>query len=315
MTAWLVRWRLALRIARRDARRHRGRTLLVVAMVGLPVLAIVGADTLYRSNDVTPVEALPTTLGAADAQLVGASRDQVWADPATGSVWQQDGDAADPAWTRAEVERALPAGSRVVEEVSGQVAFRTELGYARAAGLAADLGEPLRDGVAELLEGRLPEDDGEVAISARIAHRGIEVGDELALTQDDVPVEVVGIVRTPEESGGAIVLPRGADDLIDGADSTFYADVPGGLDWPEVQELNRDGLVVLSRELAEDPLPETAWMPPGTPSAVSTSWPSTAIEEGRTSTICTSVVGLMNQWEPASSRPTIRPRSNFMPRS
>ena len=55
MTGWLVRWRLALRIGRRDAARHRGRTLLVLAMVGLPVLAVVAADTLNRTNEISPV--------------------------------------------------------------------------------------------------------------------------------------------------------------------------------------------------------------------------------------------------------------------
>jgi putative ABC transport system permease protein len=270
VSAWLVRWGLALRIARRDARRHRGRTLLVVAMVGLPVLAIVGADTLYRSNDVTPVEALPTTLGAADAQLVGDSRERIWADPATGEVWQQTSDEGNSPWTRAEVERALPHGSEVVEELAGQTSFRTELGYAQVAALAADLDDPLRDGVAELLEGRLPEDDGEVAISARIAHRGIAVGDQLALTRDDVPAEVVGIVRTPEESGGAVVLPPDAADLLTGKRSFFYADVPGGLDWPAVQKLNRLGLGVLSRDVVENPPPAAAWLPPGTSPDVTT---------------------------------------------
>jgi putative ABC transport system permease protein len=269
VTRWFVRWRLALRIARRDARRHLGRTLLVLAMVGLPVLAIVGADTLYRSNDVTPVEALPTILGAADAQLTGLSREQVFADPATGELWQLDTEA-DPPWTRAEVERALPDGSHVIKEVAGQLTFRTDLGYARAAGLAADLGDPMRAGAAELLEGRLPEDDGEVAISARVAHRGIGVGDELALTKDDVPAEVVGIVRTPEEAGGAIVLPPEAAGLLTGVRSFFYADVPGGLDWPAVQKLNRLGLGVLSREVAENPPPASSWLPQGTSAAVTT---------------------------------------------
>lgn len=267
MTGWLVRWRLAMRIARRDAWRHKGRTLLILAMVGLPVVAIVGADTLYRSNDVTPVEALATTLGAADAQLTGASHERVWADPSTGDIWQQNGNA-DPPWTRAEVQRALPDGSRVLESLSGQLTFRTDGGYARVAGFSADLGDPMRAGVADLLEGRLPVKDGEIAISARIARRGIAVGDELALTKDDVPAEVVGIVRTPEATGGAILLAPGSADLLSSVDPTFYAAVPGGLDWPAVQRLNRIGLVVISREVVENPPPAGAWLPAGQSSGV-----------------------------------------------
>ena len=71
MTAWAVRWRLALRIARREALRHRVRTLLVLAMVGLPITAVVAAGTLLATRDVTPVEALPRTLGAADVRITG----------------------------------------------------------------------------------------------------------------------------------------------------------------------------------------------------------------------------------------------------
>ncbi|MGY1839540.1 MULTISPECIES: hypothetical protein [unclassified Modestobacter] len=79
MTAWLVHWRLALRIARRDALRARGRSALVLLMVGLPVLAIVGGDTLYRTAETSAVEQLPTTLGAADARIEGVARSQLWA--------------------------------------------------------------------------------------------------------------------------------------------------------------------------------------------------------------------------------------------
>ena len=91
MTGWLVRWRLALRIARRDALRHRGRTLLVLAMVGLPVLAVVAADTLNRTNTISPIEALPSRLGSADVRIEGASRDAVYVDPATGNVIRGQG--------------------------------------------------------------------------------------------------------------------------------------------------------------------------------------------------------------------------------
>lgn len=263
MTGLLVHWRLALRIARRDALRHRGRTLLVLAMVGLPVLAIVGADTLYRTNDVTPVEALPSTLGAADVQISGAAREQIWADPATGDIWRQDVPRADPPWTRPEVARALPEGARVIESVSGQLTYLTDIGAARAAGLAADLADPMRQDAAEVLAGRLPEVDGEIAISARLADRGIGVGDELALTGGDAPSEVVGILRSPEATGGLIVLPPGEAGLLSGPRSTYYASVPGGLDWPAVRELNQLGLVAVSREVVGDPPAAEQWMPPG----------------------------------------------------
>ena len=43
MRSWLV----ALRIARREARRAKGRTALIVAMIALPVLALTFAAATY----------------------------------------------------------------------------------------------------------------------------------------------------------------------------------------------------------------------------------------------------------------------------
>ena len=43
-----------LRIARRDARRARGRSLLVVAMIALPVLGVTAADVVARTYELSP---------------------------------------------------------------------------------------------------------------------------------------------------------------------------------------------------------------------------------------------------------------------
>jgi putative ABC transport system permease protein len=258
-----VRWRLALRLAGRDARRHRGRTLLVVLMVGLPVLAVTAGDTLYRTTDLTPVEALPETLGAGDAVLRGESRGRVWADPASGAVWMAETPATEPPWTAAEVTAALPAGSRVVERVAGGTSYRTDGGSTRVSALAGDLADPLLPDGVEVLEGRLPTASGEVAVSRGLARRGIAVGDQLLLTEDDVPADVVGVVGGPLVASRLVLPPEDAG-LLTGATTEFFAEVPGGLPWPAVQALNAQGLVAVSREVVLDPPPEDAWLPPGT---------------------------------------------------
>ncbi|RBY92768.1 FtsX-like permease family protein [Blastococcus sp. TF02A-30] len=261
MSGWLSRWRLALRIARRDARRHRGRTLLVVLMVGLPVLVITGGDTLFRTEGVTAAEELPARLGGADVRITGESRQEVWADPATGIVWGK-GRFADPPWTADEVQGLLPAGSRLVEAATGWLYLRTDGGYARVEAYAEDAADPMIDGRYEVLDGRLPDRPGEVAVSPDVADRVGGLGEEVALTRDEVPAEVVGVVRRPFESGDLLVVPGEDADLLSDPLSRFFADVPAGLDWAAVQALNRRGLSVLSREVALDPPPEAAWLPP-----------------------------------------------------
>jgi putative ABC transport system permease protein len=260
VSGWLVRWRLALRIARRDARRHPGRTLLVVLMVGLPVLVITGGDTLFRSEDVDAAEELSVRLGGADVAISGESREEIAADPATGVVHAKAA-AADPAWTRDEVTGLLPAGSRVVESRTSWLYVGTDGGYARVDAYAEETSDPMIAGRYEVLEGRLPERAGEVAVGPRVAERAAGLGEAVALTRDDVPAEVVGIVRRPYESADVVVLPLADAALLDEPLRRFYADVPAGLDWPAVRELNRRGLAVLSREVAADPPPRSVWLP------------------------------------------------------
>jgi len=60
-------WASALRAARRDSRRRRGRTALVLVMVGLPVATVIAANVLSRTVDVSVAESLPQRLGHADA--------------------------------------------------------------------------------------------------------------------------------------------------------------------------------------------------------------------------------------------------------
>lgn len=262
MSAWLVRWRLALRLAGRDARRHKGRTLLVIAMVGLPVLAVVAADTLNRTNSISPVEALPWRLGAADVRIEGVSRDPVYADPATGDPYAVR-NSADPTWSPEEVAAALPAGSRIVQVQAGRITYRTGLGYAPVTGIADDLTDPMRRGAATLLDGRLPIAAGEVAVSPAIARRGLGVGDHLALTTDQVPARIVGVVSVGTEAGApVIVLPPADAGLLQSPGAVFYATVPGTLDWPAVHRLNEAGLIAVSRPVALDPPPRGAWLPP-----------------------------------------------------
>jgi len=47
-------WRSALRIARREARRARGRSALVVAMITMPVAALAFAAVTQQTFQLTP---------------------------------------------------------------------------------------------------------------------------------------------------------------------------------------------------------------------------------------------------------------------
>ena len=66
---WLAGWRVAIRIARRDARRYKWRSALIVAMVGLPVLLLTSGITLMATNDISMAESVPRVMGSAQARI------------------------------------------------------------------------------------------------------------------------------------------------------------------------------------------------------------------------------------------------------
>ncbi|CAO0829462.1 hypothetical protein SMICM17S_02708 [Streptomyces microflavus] len=114
-------WRAALRIARRDAVRAKGRSALVVAMIALPVLGVTAADLTYRSALPTLAEELTADLGAADAlftdQGMGPVRLEQMPD---GIMWQTPEDAPetfpDDERKPVDVPATFPKGSRHLTE-------------------------------------------------------------------------------------------------------------------------------------------------------------------------------------------------------
>ena len=81
-------WRPAIRMARRDAARHRGKSVLVLVMIALPVLGVTAADVVIQTQEVSGSEAMERRLGTADA-LVSFSGDDIrvyhGADPDSGN--------------------------------------------------------------------------------------------------------------------------------------------------------------------------------------------------------------------------------------
>jgi putative ABC transport system permease protein len=253
-------WRPALRIARREALRARGRSILVLVMIGLPVLAIVALDTLVRTASVSTVEGLDRQLGASDALVTydgGTSPVDQYPDLSSRS--SGDGGTLPPP-TAATVRSVLGPGIRLVELVEGRVAVRTDLGLARPVAFGLDLRDPAAAGLFHLESGRLPRAEGEVVVSERLAGRGFPVGSSLTL--DAGPrLDVVGIAESTTTRGlSTLVGPVGpltatalADPKV--AQRAWLVAGPGGVTWSEVQALNAHGMYALSRQVVENPPP------------------------------------------------------------
>jgi putative ABC transport system permease protein len=267
-------WRPALRIARRDALRARGRSLLIVVMIALPVLAVVSLDVLGRTADVTTVEGLTRQMGHADA-LVSyyGDRSPVDQSPTMDSFGQgppEDGQQATlPTPTARTIADVLPSGTQVVELSEGDVVVRTKVGLARPGGFEIDLRQPIAQGLFKLTDGRLPATRDEVAVSARLAARGFEPGATMTLSEGR-KVHVVGLVEsaTSRDPNLVVGLPGAlqlggvaAPDKPQGR--TWLVDAPGGVSWAQVRALNTHGLFALSRAVVADPPPSSEVTMPG----------------------------------------------------
>jgi putative ABC transport system permease protein len=255
-------WRPALRMARREALRARGRSILVLVMIGLPVLGIVALDTLARTSDVSTVEGLSRQIGSADALVTdGMSAGPVDQTPDMSSAGSEEtagGELLNP--TAGTIRSVLGPDTRVLERVTGRVAVRTEVGLARPTAVGVDLQDPMTRGLFDLRTGRYPRGTGEVVVSERLAGRGFPVGSTLTLA-DGSALKVVGTVESTTTrdldllvgQAAALGLRRAAGS--DGTQTDWLVSRPAGVDWAGVRALNAEGMFALSRAVIENPPP------------------------------------------------------------
>jgi putative ABC transport system permease protein len=253
-------WRLALRIARREVLRAKGRSLLALVMITLPVLGVVAADVLYRTQDVNTAEGLDRSLGVHGAALVRAQEPafpitRQGPDPDHGEGYTVGNKQLAHAATPADIEDVL--GHRELLPVTdGQTVVDSASGKALAQATEVDLADPLAAGLFRLGSGRWPRTTGEVVVNAYLADRGPALGDTVVVTHADgttARLRVVGIAESATYRSAPVVAgPPGSLGLDPSGDQSWL--VGGGpVDWSQVRALNARGATVLSRAVVEHP--------------------------------------------------------------
>jgi len=251
-------WRPALRVARRDALRNKGRSILVLVMIALPVLAVSAADVVYLTTDVNSVESLDRRLGSADARIQaapGTGRVLQGFDPDEGSSWDEPGDGETGVtleMVRAAIDRDVPA----TEWREEGLRVDTERGVVGVEATELDVASPLVDGLFRLTSGRWAESEGEVVVNAALAEKGFPNGSRLTV-HDGPTLTVVGAVESTTSRNFPIAV-SGLGEL--GVDTHGYQQwlVGGGpVSWDEVRDLNHIGAFVLSRAVVENPPPDS----------------------------------------------------------
>lgn len=165
--------RVLLRLARRDARRDRGRSLLVLVMVALPVAGLVATITFGDS-------ATPTVQQQATARMGAA-----------GAIATAGGPDSDPT----EFVRSLPRGTKaeVVSHISGTIVADGVLRAVEISDPGMTAGS-LSAGLFAITDGRAPASTQEVAVSRAVAQAaGLQLGDSLDV-EPLGPRTVVGVV-------------------------------------------------------------------------------------------------------------------------
>jgi putative ABC transport system permease protein len=260
---WVSGWRLALRLAWREALRARGRSALVLVMVTFPVVAIVAADVAQATSSVSAAEGLNRRIGTSAARVMVLPQiDRVYqtADPDNGGIAADGGHR--PEATLAQIEQALGGGSRpAIELRMDDVRIRSDLGLLQVRATGVDLRSPLAHGLFRLTSGRLPSGAHEVAINAALAEHGYAVGDTLTEAGGDT-VEVVGTAESTQNRTQPMLV--GDTDLLPSPGHGVPHDwLVGGnaVTWDQVRAANALGVVVLSREVIEHP-PSLDQLPP-----------------------------------------------------
>lgn len=260
--SWVSGWRLALRLAWRDALRSRARSALVLVMVTFPVVAVVAADVAQATSSVSSVERLDRRIGSAEAKvtaLPNARRVYQIADPDSGGFAARPGHRPGPSLM--QIRGVLGGDRPAIELRERQPSVRTDLGVIKVDAIGTDLASPLSEGLVRITSGRFPRTSSQVAVNAALASHGFAVGNRLELA-DGTSATVVGIA----ESAGERTFPF----LV--ATTDFFRPAPadaitaylvGGapVSWDQVRALNRVGAVVVSRHVVEHP-PSPDQLPP-----------------------------------------------------
>lgn len=266
---FLNTWRAALRIARRDALRAKGRSILVIAMIALPILGVSAAGITFRTSQLTVEEELTRLVGQSDAVLRDAGRGaEVLQEPTSVTRYSSvhPDDAEPGAAARKTLEELLP-GAELVPDRRAVLRAESEHGLLAAEVRELDAGHPAGEGRLTLLGGDFPTAADEVAATPQfLSESGLAVGDTVRIDKQEETYRITGRFEVPDElkavqmlfmpSAGVLdrAYPNGEEEGEVWAD--YLAVVDGGISWDQVVELNTQGWLVGSRMVYLDPPPD-----------------------------------------------------------
>ncbi|MFE7351678.1 FtsX-like permease family protein [Streptomyces sp. NPDC057543] len=271
-------WRAALRIARRDAMRAKGRSALVVAMIAIPVLGVTALDVTYRSVTPTVAEQLTSKMGSADALFSDGMMGPIeqLPDGAVSNIYMgvddappvEDGDPVD-------IRTTFPKGSRAISVQSVPASVTTRYGVTNTDIVEIRTSDAMARGKIDLVRGAYPHGKGEMAATEPFMKAtGLHVGSTTTVRNSGRTYTITGVVELPSElktealyaDPGAVIAPWKAEADRDkkvlppnAGSMDWLVKGPAGIGvtWPHVMAANKSGVLVTSRQVALDPPPDS----------------------------------------------------------
>jgi len=262
-SAW-ARWRVALRLARRQVWRARGAGALVVALVALPVAGLTAAAIVWQSHLPSAQQRATLELGSNAAWFEALDNADPTRVQAVDQPWDNDverGADGNPTHIGGAVpgdpSGLLPPGTELLTVVEGQSGVETSGGVGWLSAVAGDVWSPSFAGKYLVLEGSAPTGADQMMASPGALKRiGARIGDRVRFVDHDRALTITGTLREARNEPALAVLyvPEAAEALVGEGYTRWYSP-----DWqPDMAalaDLNHAGYISFAHDLAVDPPP------------------------------------------------------------
>ena len=250
---------IGLRMARRDVSRNRLQSILVIAVIAMPVALAAFAFTNQQSGHPTPSESAEFNLGQTQAQV------QVNAEPSPnnfqypnqlGVVYLDrgpNGGSYNPTVKNANnlVDfRKVLTGYKWLSETRTSQTFKTKGGQADLSLIAVDAANTNLRGKYFDFSGDAPKAKTEVLLNQAAAARlDATIGSTIKIMSLNLEAKVVGTIEDASVARGVPEIFAKPSLLGQSsiANSTFYAVGSNPISWNRITKLNKQGISVLSR--------------------------------------------------------------------
>ncbi|WP_449374568.1 hypothetical protein [Arthrobacter psychrolactophilus] len=255
------RLRLALKMAWRDIRRHRGRSALIMALIALPIFAMSFALTAGMSTQATAAETVAMELGQTQGRLGDLHA------PNANTVQAVSGDTGrgggaismdgDPNFVATAPADAVPPGYTAIPWHSATLYTPVGKAQIELRTTVADVLNPAFKGKYTLLDGVAPTSATQALATRGLLERfGLKLGEEL--TTSAGTFSITGTIRPESQGDGETFLflkkeqlPAEVAQALSPA--TVYLVGEKALKWADAKAFNAQGVMLTSRSLILDP--------------------------------------------------------------